>query len=62
LPFELRLAVVRRGLARWQATLADQCGGDHQYVQHRDGRFPSCPFCGYTDTGLHGSEIRADMI
>ena len=56
LPFELRLAVVRRGLARWHAMLADRCPGEHEYVAHRDSRPPWCDACGFTDSGLHRSE------
>jgi hypothetical protein len=52
---------VRRGLARLHATIAEQCPGEHRYVDRRNGRFPSCPECGYTDTGLRRSEIRRDL-
>jgi hypothetical protein len=55
-PLEDRLAVVRRGLARPHARLADQCPGDHQYVQHRDGKPPWCDACGFRDIGLHRRE------
>jgi hypothetical protein len=53
---------VRRGLARLHATIAEQCPGEHRYVDRRNGRFPSCPECGYTDTGLRRSEIRRDFV
>lgn len=56
-PFEARLAVVRRGLARLHERLREQCPGDHQYVKHRDGQFPWCDHCGYTDCGLHRNEL-----
>jgi hypothetical protein len=56
-PLEGRILEVRRGLARLQATLGDQCPGEHRYVQHRDGKLPWCDACGYTDTGLHRREL-----
>jgi hypothetical protein len=56
-PLEQRILEVRRALARLQAKLRDRCPGDHEYVQHRDGKLPWCDGCGYTDTGLHRSEV-----
>jgi hypothetical protein len=56
LPYEVRLAMVRRGLGRMHASIAARCPGEHRYVR-RNGRFPCCPECGFTDTGLHKSEI-----
>ena len=56
-PFEARLAVGRRGLARLHERLREQAPGDHQYVKHRDGQFPWCDHCGYTDCGLHRNEL-----
>jgi hypothetical protein len=61
-PLEERILEVRRGLARLHATIAEQCPGEHRYVDRRNGRFPSCPECGYTDTGLRRSEIRRDFV
>jgi hypothetical protein len=55
-PLGERIREVRQGLARLQATLRDQCPGDHHYEQHRDRLPPWCDACGFTDIGLHRRE------
>lgn len=56
IPFEERILEVRRGLARWQQTLAERCSGPHVYVRHQVGKPPYCQHCRFTDVGLHLSE------
>jgi hypothetical protein len=56
-PLQLRLAETRAALQRLQATIRDQCPGQHEYVKHSDGRFPYCEACRYTDCGLRLSEL-----
>jgi hypothetical protein len=58
---EGRLAEVRRRLERLQQRLRDRCPGPHEYTPHRAGEFPWCEDCGFTDTGLHRSEIGANV-
>ena len=60
IPFEVRLLEVRRRLARLQATIAEQCGPEHRYVQYVDWKLPWCDACGYTDAGVHRSELGAN--
>jgi len=36
---------------RLQTLLEEHCPGPHRYVQHRDGRMPWCPRCGYQSNG-----------
>jgi DNA-binding transcriptional MerR regulator len=54
---EDRIRAVRQRLARLQARIREQCPGQHEYVQHGDGKLPWCDACGYTDTGLHIGEF-----
>jgi hypothetical protein len=58
-PLEDRLVEVRRALPRLQQRIATACPGEHRYVPHGDGKPPMCPSCGYTDVGLHSSELGA---
>jgi hypothetical protein len=55
-PLEVRLAETGAALARWQATLAERCPGEHQYVRHRADKPPMCSACGFLDNGLHRSD------
>jgi hypothetical protein len=48
---------VRARLQRLHAKISAECSGEHRYVKHRDLNPPWCDACGYTDTGLHGSEV-----
>ena len=48
---------MRQRLARLQASIAQQCGEQHEYVKQRDDTFPFCKSCGYSDYGLHLSDI-----
>jgi hypothetical protein len=59
LPLEVRIQEVRAKLARWQERIAEQCPGgpEHHYVQHRAWLPPWCDSCGWTDVGLHLSEL-----
>jgi hypothetical protein len=59
IPLEVRLAETRAALARWQVTIRDRCPGEHRYVQHVAWKLPWCDACGYTDAGLHRSELGA---
>jgi hypothetical protein len=56
-PLEVRIAETREALARLQARICQQCPGLHRYVDHGDVKPPWCDSCGYTDVGLHRSEI-----
>jgi hypothetical protein len=57
IPLQVRLMETRQALARLQASIAERCGPEHRYVRHRDGKAPWCDACGYTDAGLHRSEL-----
>jgi hypothetical protein len=58
-PLVERIQEVRAALQRLQAGIRASCPGPHEYVKHGDVRPPWCHACGYTDTGLHKSELRA---
>ena len=55
-PLQERIREVRRRLARLQASITEECPGEHRYVNHRDLLPPWCDACGFTDVGLHKSE------
>lgn len=55
-PLAERMLEVRAALARLQAKIRDQCPGEHRYVA-RSGGLPCCPECGFTECGLHRTEV-----
>ena len=52
IPYEDRLMIVREALQRLQQSIADECPGPHEFVQHPGLRPPYCEVCGFTDVGL----------
>jgi hypothetical protein len=52
------VATARAARERAEELIAANCAGPHRYVQHRDGREPWCPVCGYGDSG---SQLRTAL-
>ena len=59
IPYPERLQIVREALARLQAKIAAECPGgeDHHYEPYSDAEPPTCPHCGFADSGLPNSAI-----
>jgi hypothetical protein len=52
IPYPDRLNMVREGLARLHASIAEQCPGEHRFVDHGDENPPWCDACGHCDNTL----------